>query len=120
MGAITQMTIRGALMGQRLDDLSGEVLGDVVHVVHDSNSSGPAENAFVFVERLGGEPCGRYISWINYYDLDYVLERQPGRWRIVEPPELYQHSAQWQPYGWPGALSVPTVGDLPQPPAPDS
>jgi hypothetical protein len=109
--------IRGELYGHRLASDTGDVVADIVHVTVENRPAGPAENAFVMVERVG-QPRARYISWINYYDLDYVNERLPGCWRHVEPAEAYAQRAQWQPYGWPGALPAPTVGSLPATPHP--
>jgi hypothetical protein len=112
MPASTSVEIDGELYGHRLDERTGDVLADVVHVIANGQADGPAENAFVFVERAGEERHARYISWINYYDLDYVIQRQPDTWSVVEPAESYRQLAEWRPFGWPGALSVPTVGDL--------
>jgi hypothetical protein len=115
MAAGASARIVGELYGRRLDERTGEVLADIVHVTGDGLGDAPAENAFVIVERRGGQRQGRYISWINCYDLDYVIERQPASWRIVEPAQSYQESVRWRPFGWPGALRVPTVGDLADP-----
>jgi hypothetical protein len=117
MGGTSVVRIAGELLGQRVDDDTRRVLVDVVHVSDEEPSAcGPAANAFVFVEhRQDGPSRARYVSWINYYDLDYVLERQPQRWLIIEPAAGYEASAEWVPFGWPGAITAPTVGDLPAP-----
>lgn len=99
--------IHGHLLGHRMAGDGGEVLADIVHITEPGE---PAENAIVMVERDG--PRARYLSWINYYDLDYVIAHEPSRWRLVEPAEPYQIEAQWAPFGWAGALPAPTVGDF--------
>lgn len=111
------VAIRGHLHGRRLDEDTGAPLADVVHVTARDAAEGPAENAFVFVERASS--CARYVSWINYYDLDYVVAHEPRRWQIVEPAEPFEVQARWAPFGWAGALPAPTVGDFPSPPAHD-
>ena len=105
--------IVGELYGHRVDDTTGQARADIVHVTEGARPDAPAENAFVLVEHLGPLLRARYISWINYYDLDYVIERQPRRWSSVEPPEAYRELVAWIPFGWPDMLAVPTVGDLP-------
>jgi hypothetical protein len=111
--AHADVEIVGELYGHRLEEEAGRVRADVVHVTGEGRPDGPAENAFVLVEHLGTELRARYISWINYFDLDYVIEREHGRWwRSVEPPNAYRELVMWTPFGWPGTLKVPTVGDL--------
>jgi hypothetical protein len=110
MSATAHAEITGELLGRRIEPGSSDLLAEVVHVTAEI-PNGPAENAFVFIERSGTEPRARYISWINYYDLDYVHEHQPDSWALVEPSEPYQLDARWEPFGWPDALTVPTVGD---------
>jgi hypothetical protein len=104
--------ISGLLLGHRLAEDSGEVLADIVHVTAPGE---PAENAIVMIERDG--PRARYLSWINYYDLDYAIAHEPSRWETVEPAQPYRAEAQWDPFGWAGALPAPTVGDFAAAPA---
>jgi hypothetical protein len=110
-GEAAEVEIQGRLLGHRLDR-EGQPLADIVHIT-GPNGSGPAENAMVMVETDGQR--ARYLSWINYYDLDYVIANEPSRWRIVEPSKLYRAEASWEPFGWEGALSAPTVGDFAKP-----
>ena len=104
--------LKGNLVGQFLDDAGLKPLVDIVHVTHSVGPDGPAENAFVFVERVEPTSRARYVSWISYYDVDYVVAHQPNRWRVIEPPRSFEGHAVWQPFGWPGAIPAPTVGEL--------
>jgi hypothetical protein len=105
------VTVVGLLMGHRRGATSGEVRADVVHVPAAAGSSGPASNAFVLVEHTASGFRSRYISWINYFDLEYAARREPGGWSLVEPTTPYRREVSWQPYGWSGMTPVPTIGD---------
>jgi len=103
---ITELT--GELWGQHISD-AGEITGEVIRVSPASAPDGPAENAFVYVE-LNSErhARGRYISWINYYDIEHAARQQAGRWKTVEPSQACVRRIEWHPYGWGGAL-LPSV-----------
>lgn len=105
------ISLRGELLGVRLDGTTGGTAGEVVRVVTDHRPAGPAGNAMVFVEVGPDSRTARYLSWINYYDLDYTAGHQQG-WQVIEPAVPYQEVVAWHPFGWDGALRVPCVGDL--------
>lgn len=106
---MTELAVRGLLMGHRLDEV-GEVDADIVRIRDSSDPSGPVEDSLVLIESDDGSR-GRYVSWINYFDLEYAVEHGRGAWRIVEPPRSVERDVDWCPYGWPGSDPVPTVGD---------
>jgi hypothetical protein len=99
----------GELWGQHVSP-SGDVLGEVVRVSSATSMTGPAENAFVYVEiRPSEKERARYISWINYFDIEHANRQQAGSWRVVEPQQARAwHLIEWQPYGW-GGPSLPNV-----------
>jgi hypothetical protein len=98
----------GRLWGQHIDR-SGTIIGEIVHVSSQVASGGPAENAFVYVELLPDKKRrARYISWIDYFDIEHANRKQPGNWRVVEPQETATRSVDWHPYGWGGPL-LPNV-----------
>ena len=109
--AITEVHLTGKLWGRCLNPARGSIVADIVHVEHLHESAGPAENAFVLIELNHAPPRARYISWINYFDIEYADRRQRGRWALVEPAESYERTVTWLPFGWPGAIGVPTIGD---------
>jgi hypothetical protein len=98
----------GKLWGQRIDR-AGNIVGEIIHISSQQALDGPAENAFVYIE-LESDHKGRarYVSWINYYDIEYADRLEPGGWRVIEPPDSAQRSVDWHPYGWGGAL-LPNV-----------
>jgi hypothetical protein len=71
---------------------------------------GPAENAFLFIEPIGDGRRGRYLSWINYFDIEYAAHAETGAWRVVEPARPYDRELAWVPFGW-SSPAVPTIGD---------
>jgi hypothetical protein len=98
----------GRLWGQHVDR-AGTIVGEIVHVMSGDESVGPAENAFVYVELLPNQKGrARYISWINYYDIEYANRKEPGNWRVIEPQEATARIVDWYPYGWSGPL-LPNV-----------
>jgi hypothetical protein len=103
--------VHGELVGQRLSAKTGQVIAEVVHVTSEQRPEGPAENAFLLVEIGEVGRNGRYISWINYFDLDYASAKERNSWRLVEPAREYTQNLFWMPFGWPGANRVPTIGD---------
>ncbi|MEM9293242.1 MAG: hypothetical protein AAGD01_16285 [Acidobacteriota bacterium] len=103
--------LSGDLLGHRLDPATGKVEAEIVWVRNENRPTGPAENAFVLVEPNGSGSRARYISWINYFDLEYAEHRQPGRWALVEPAQSFRQDVQWQPFGWSQQQVVPTIGD---------
>jgi len=104
------VSIRGELVGYR-KSREGVVVSEVVHITSESRPLGPAQNAFVEIEVRGGTRRGRYLSWINYFDIEYALSREAGRWELVEPARNYSEMLSWMPFGWEGFQRVPTIGD---------
>jgi|SRR5579862_2363271 len=104
------ISIKGELVGYRKSQ-NGVVVSEIVHVTTEGRPHGPAENAFVEVEVGGGMRRARYLSWINYFDIEYALGREAGRWALVEPARGYSETLQWMPFGWQGFQRVPTIGD---------
>ena len=98
-------------MGRQLNPVSSAIEAEIVHIEHSHEPTGPAENAFILVEISRDPPRARYLSWINYFDLEYAAHREVGAWALVEPSEAYRKDVAWWPYGWSGARSVPTIGD---------
>jgi hypothetical protein len=105
------VNITGVLVGRRLDPRNGSRLADIVHIDRPPAGTAPAENAFVLVETNGNAPRARYISWINYFDIEYAARRESGEWILVEPGKRYHRRAKWHPYGWERTAGVPTIGD---------
>ncbi|SRR5579859_4879177 len=98
----------GELWGVHLAQ-TGTVIGQIVHVLPSSAPDGPAENSFVFVELRANQPArARYISWINYYDIEHAGRQQSGRWKSIEPPQSIEILAEWIQYGWGGQV-LPNV-----------
>lgn len=97
--------LKGNLIGTRTHH--GEIVGEVIYIKTPFDESGPAENAFVYVER--GKRA-RYVSWINLYDIEHAGRRQSNQWKTVEPGQLYHKKVEWLPYGW-GGDSLPSVAD---------
>jgi hypothetical protein len=104
------VSIRGELVGYRKSE-KGVVVSEIVHITTEARPVGPADNAFVEVELGGQIRRGRYLSWINYFDIEYARSREVGQWQIVEPPQEYSEKLQWLPFGWDGLQPVPTIGD---------
>jgi hypothetical protein len=102
--------VAGRLMGRRLAP-DGRPGAEIVHVQRDQRPEGPAENSFVLVEIDSTPARARYVSWINYYDLEYAARRESPAWELVEPWHDYRRDVAWHPFGWPGAAAVPTIGD---------
>jgi hypothetical protein len=87
---------------------SGKRGAEIVRVSDEQRPSGPAENAFVVIERLAsGKRRGRYITWIGYHDLEEAQLLEPNVWKLVEPPRPYRRSAEWTPFGWPEMQALP-------------
>jgi len=107
---VTTLTVCGSVMGHRLDDESEAAEAEIVRVTASSNPSGPIEDSLILIERTD-KPRGRYISWINYFDLEYAVGHHPDTWRIVESPEILKREIDWHPYGWPEVDRIPMVGD---------
>ena len=95
--------ILGNLFGKRLNQPEADVVQ-----IHSVIEHGPAENSFVLVCASGR---ARYLSWIGYYDIEYAERKEPGCWAVREPSQAYAREAAWCPYGWDGAVIVPTIGD---------
>jgi hypothetical protein len=107
MATAMQVHFAGEIWGRQLS-ARREVIGEVVRVCGPTNAKGPAENAFVLVDLRGISPRARYISWINYYDIEYAGSCQPGCWEVMEPAVTQTYHARWQPFGWGGPL-LPSV-----------
>ncbi|HEY6140475.1 MAG TPA: hypothetical protein VI670_22195 [Thermoanaerobaculia bacterium] len=58
-----------------------------------------------------GRSEGRYISWINYYDIEFANRNEAGLWHTVEPPASYAEDAEWHPYGW-GSERLPNTAHV--------
>lgn len=109
--ALPEKRIKGSLIGLQLDPFLRSVSGEIVHI-EQGTPEGPAENAFIFVElRPGQSRRGRYIAWINLYDIEHAGLADPGRWRLAEPSRDYDESLLWSPYGW-GGQALPSVADV--------
>jgi hypothetical protein len=108
---VPNIRISGYLIGRRLNPDSGDTVAEIVHIKQSHKPKGPAENAFIMIETGHYVPRARYISWINYFDLEYASHREVGAWELVEPAKSYQRDLTWYPYGWPEAKTVPTIGD---------
>lgn len=106
------MRIRGELWGRRIGIAGAKSAGDVLRIV-EHHPDGPAENAWIFVEQTPEGRKARYISWINYYDVEFASRREPGRWSTVEPPAAYEGEAEWRPYGW-GSETLPNTAHAPR------
>ncbi len=104
------LEISGERIGLRRIGREG-LVGEIIRVSCESRPSGPAENAFVYIEYCSSEyKRGRYVSWINLYDIEAAAERQGGTWSIVEPHQPASVLADWYPYGW-GGEALPSVAD---------
>ena len=104
--------VRGKLMGVRLaGTTNNEVIGEVVQIPVEMRPHGPAENSFILAEASGQPRRARYLSWINYFDLEYAIHRECGKWQLIEPAREYDELLSWMPFGWPGAIGVPVIGD---------
>jgi hypothetical protein len=103
--------IRGRILGRYRPAGSKDDTGYIVHVTSELRPSGPAENAFVFVEILANEARkARYVSWINVFDIEYAALDEPGAWHLMDG-DLFQESVGWFPYGW-GGPRLPNIGYL--------
>lgn len=102
--------VSGKLLGERLEHGTDQVIAEVVHIMKEQRPEGPALNAFIFVELSPAGNIGRYISWINYYDLEDALSKEHGCWRLIEPSQEYSREINWMPYGWPDSIKIPSVG----------
>lgn len=108
---LPEIRVTGSLIGVQLDPLPRSVTGEIVHI-EQGIPEGPAENSFIFVEvRPGQCKRGRYIAWINLYDIEHAALADPGRWQLVEPAKDYDESLLWSPYGW-GGQALPSVADV--------
>lgn len=96
----------GTLLGRRKTD---DGILEIVHVQHKHPDAGPAENAFVMVQQQGEHRIAKYISWINYHDIEYAMTIESG-WELIEPGTEYSVSLAWQPYGWDQAWPIPSLG----------
>ena len=95
------MEIRGELWGRRAADGKGGRPGEIVRIATEHRPDGPAENAWLLIDYTpDGARRARYVSWINYYDIEFANQEEPGRWETVEPPQPYETNARWQPFGW--------------------
>src|SRR4051794_23484853 len=102
------VSITGELWGRHFSE-TGEVIGEVIHVLQSFGPNDPAANAFVYAElTLSRAARARYVSWINYYDIEHAGRNQSGRWKIAEPAESWVRKAEWYPYGWDGPI-LPNV-----------
>lgn len=108
---LPEIRIKGSHIGLQLDPSKRSVSGEIVHI-DQGNPKGPAENSFIFVEVRPGQ-CrrGRYIAWINSYDIEHAALADPGRWQLVEPAKDYEEDLMWSPYGW-GGQALPSVADV--------
>lgn len=103
--------IHGERLGIRRCQTSNEPIGEVIRVTCEARPNGPAYNAFLYIEPAHDErKRGRYISWINLYDIEVASARQNGTWSIVEPHEPLTVTIEWHPYGW-GGDSLPNIAD---------
>jgi hypothetical protein len=103
--------ISGTLLGTHVDQ-RGTLCGEIVQVVDEGRPRGPAENAFIYIDRTNpAGPRARYLSWINLYDIENAGRRQPGKWRLVQPRRSYAVQVTWLPFGW-GAPAFPSVADI--------
>lgn len=100
------ITCAGILLGRRTTD-NGII--EIVHIQQKHPDAGPAENAFVMVQHHGDNRTAKYISWINYHDIEYAMTIESG-WELIEPGAEYSASLAWQPYGWEQAWSIPSLG----------
>ena len=106
-----EVRVPGSLVGWQLDPLLHSITGEIVHIEGDS-PGGPAENAFIYVELRANRPRrGRYIAWINLYDIEHAGLAYPGCWQLVEPAKHYDEILRWSPYGW-GGQRLPSVADV--------
>jgi hypothetical protein len=108
-----RVRVQGLIKGQRIDPERGKVLGEIVHVSSENGANGPAANSFILIETSkDGERKARYLSWINYYDIDYLSIQEFGLWRVIEPADHYNGEVEWHPYGWKGALPARTIASF--------
>lgn len=101
--------VQGQLLGRRLDDL-GKSKAEIIQVT-SPNEGGPAAMALILVESRSAVRRGRYISWINYFDVEYAQRLEPEEWVLVEPSQSVKRRIDWHPFGWPDAERVPVIGD---------
>jgi hypothetical protein len=111
MTATASVTISGNLLGRHVDR-DGVVRGEIIQVTGESRPAGPAENAFVYVDKSEASgPRARYLSWVNLYDIEHAGRQQPGAWQVVEPHPACKVETCWLPYGWAGP-QFPNVADV--------
>lgn len=108
---LPEIRITGSHIGVQLDPLLRSVIGEIVHI-EQGIPRGPAENSFIFVEVRPGQ-CrrGRYIAWINLFDIEHAALADSGRWQLVEPATDYDQSVLWSAFGW-GGPALPSVADV--------
>jgi hypothetical protein len=116
MNQKSDVLIDGNLLGLHVDQ-HGAVFGEVVQILDEARPQGPAESAFVYIDKTDSAgPRARYLSWINLYDIENASRRQPGQWQLVEPLRRHAARARWLPFGW-GAPAFPSVADIVPEPA---
>lgn len=103
--------VKGRVVGHHIWPETKEVRAEVVHVAQELCPHGPAENAFLYIEiRKEGNRWGRYMAWINLYDVEHAAKKDEGAWLLVEPQTKFDHEIHWRPYGW-GGPPLPSVAD---------
>lgn len=96
---VRRIMLRGMLMGER--PLPGGGKREILSIVEEQRPHGPADGSMVSVVTTGDRRVARYVSWINYYELDEISRMEPGLWRLVEPPAAYEAVVEWHPFASP-------------------
>jgi hypothetical protein len=82
------------LMGRRRED--DGISEEIVFVEEEQRPlGGPAAGSMISVRQESERRIGRYVPWINYYDLDEASRREPERWEIIDPATRYAESVVW-------------------------
>ena len=84
-------------MGRRTD-AGGRI--EWVAEIREGQGSGPVPGSMIVVEGPDSATArARYLSWINYHDIELAKEVAPLEWELVEPSEKVVVACRWAPYG---------------------